>query len=195
MKPLHALAFGLILIAVGPTDAPPGTFDPFPDPLGWVFALIGLQGLVGTIDQRRVPVLRTLGVVAFLVSVALVVPAAARWIESDPSLGWTADLARFGFFAALSYELSAAALKQKATLAASLFNLSALALLFVLVAPPVAFGGDIEAVGTAGEIAAEAVQVVLVILYFVYGSRPWAGVPEPAEDQEAEEGDGDPAVG
>ena len=82
----------------------------------------------------------------------------------------------------LSYELSAAAVREKSTIAAAGFNLSALALLFVLVAPPVAFGGGVDAVGTAGEVTAEAVQIVLVILFFGYGGREWAGAPPPEPD-------------
>ena len=183
MKPLYAIAFGLVLVAIGPTDADPGIFDPLPDPLGWLFILIGLHGLADSLGSGRVGILRFLGAAALVISSALVVPAVARWIATDPSLGWSADVPRFAFFAVLSYELSAAAVRQKATIAAAGFNLAALALLFVLVAPPVAFGGGADAVGTAGEVAAEAVQIVLVILFLAYGSREWAGAPplEPAE--------------
>jgi len=182
VKPLYAMAFGLILVALGPTDAEPGVFDPLPDPLGWLFILIGLQGLAGSLDDKRLGVLRFLGATALVISGALIVPAAARWVATEPSLGWAADVPRFGFFAVLCYEMSAAALRAKATAAAATFNLSALALLFVLAAPPVAFGGGIDAVGTAGEIAAEAVQLVLIVLFFVFGSRPWAGARVEGED-------------
>ena len=192
MKPLYAMAFGLVLVAIGPVDADPGTFDPLPDPLGWVFILIGLFGLVAVLDDRRVAILRFLGATALVFSAALVVPAAARWVATDPSLGWAADVPRFGFFAVLCYELSAAALRQKATIAASVFNLSALALLFVLAAPPVAFGGGVDAVGTAGEIVAEVVQIVLVVLFFVYGNRTWAGAPEPDVATDDAEQPGEP---
>lgn len=185
MKPLYAVGFGLILVAIGPTDPEPGIFDPLPDPLGWLFILIGLHGLAGSLGSTRVGILRFLGAAALVISAALVVPAVARWIATDPSLGWSADIPRFAFFAFLSYELSAAAVRQKATIAAIGFNLSALVLLFVLVAPPVAFGGGADAVGTAGEVAAEAVQIVLVILFFAYGSREWAGAP-PVEATDAE---------
>lgn len=188
MKPLYAMAFGLILVALGPADAAPGTFDPLPDPLGWVFIMIGLFGLASSLDDRRLGLLRFLGASALVFSAALVVPAAARWVATDPSLGWAADVPRFGFFAVLCYELSAAALKAGATVVASAFNLSALALLFVLAAPPVAFGGGIEQVGTAGEITAEVVQIVLVVLFFSIGHRTWAGAPVPAEETDAEDG-------
>lgn len=190
MKPLYAMAFGLILLALGPADAAPGTFDPLPDPLGWVFILIGLVGLAPALDDRRLGLLRFLGASALVFSAALVVPAAARWVATDPSLGWAADVPRFGFFAVLCYELSAAALKARSTAVASLFNLSALALLFVLAAPPVAFGGGFDEVGTAGEIVAEVVQIVLVVLFFSVGHRTWAGArtaDETEPDPEAED--------
>lgn len=182
MKPLYAMGFGLILVALGPVDAKPGTFDPLPDPLGWLFILIGLMGLAASLDDRRLGLLRFLGASALVFSAALVVPAVARWVATDPSLGWFADVPHFGFLAVLCYELSDAALKARATLVASAFNLSALALLFVLAAPPVAFGGGITEVGNAGEIAAELVQIVLVVLFFSIGHRTWAGVPVPAEE-------------
>ena len=177
MKPLYAMAFGLILIALGPTDPEPGVFDPLPDPLGWLFVMIGLHGLAGSLVGPRLGILRFLGATALAISAVLVVPAAARWVATDPSLGWSADVARFAFFAVLSYELSAAAVRNRATVAAIGFNLSALALLFVLAAPPIAFGGGVDAVGAAGEAAAEAVQIALVVLFFVFGSREWAGAP------------------
>lgn len=186
MKPLYAVAFGLVLIALGPTDPDPDVFDPLPDPLGWLFALIGLHGLGGSLEQRRLGVLRFLGATAFVISAALVVPAAARWVATDPSLGWAADVPRFAFFAVLSYELSSAALKHRATVAAVGFNLSALALLFVLIAPPLAFGGGLDGVGEAGEAAAQAVQLVLVVLFLVYGNKEWAGA-RPAEQTEPDQ--------
>ncbi len=191
MKPLYAVAFGLILVAIGPTDPDPGIFDPLPDPLGWLFILIGLHGLADSLGSARVGILRLLGAAALVISSALVVPAVARWVATDPSLGWAADIPRFAFFAVLSYELSAGAVRHKATIAAVGFNLSALALLFVLIAPPVAFGGGVDEVGTAGEIAAEAVQIVLVILFFGYGSRDWAGAP-PVEPADPEPADAEP---
>jgi hypothetical protein len=182
VKPLYAMAFGLILVALGPVDAAPGTFDPLPDPLGWLFILIGLTGLTPSLDDRRLGLLRFLGSSALVFSVALVVPAVARWVATDPSLGWAADVPHFGFLAVLCYELSAAALKARSTMVASAFNLSALALLFVLAAPPVAFGGGIKEVGNAGEVAAELVQIVLVVLFFSVGHRTWTGAPLPVED-------------
>ncbi len=190
MKPLYAVAFGLVLVALGPTDPDPGVFDPLPDPLGWLFILVGLHGLGSALEQRRLGILRFLGWTAFVISAALVVPAVARWVATDASLGWAADVPRFAFFAALSYELSSAALKHRTTLAAIGFNLSALALLFVLVAPPLAFGGGLDGVGEAGEAAAQAVQLVLVVLFLGYGNREWAGAPAPEPEEPADRTDG-----
>lgn len=179
MKPLQAVGLGLVLLALGPADAEPGTFDPLPDPLGWLLVLVGLHGLAPALDQRRLPILRFLGVLALGFSIALVVPAVARWLETDPSLGWSADVPRFAFFAVLCHQLSQAALTARSTAGASSFSMAALALLFVVAAPPMAFGAGWDGVGTAGEIAAQAVQIALVVLCFVFASRRWAGAPEP----------------
>lgn len=185
MKPLQAVGLGLVLLALGPADAEPGTFDPLPDPLGWLLVLVGLHGLAGALDERRLPLLRFLGVVALGFSIALVVPAVARWLETDPSLGWSADVPRFAFFAVLCHQLSQSALKGRSTAGASCFSISALALLFVIAAPPLAFGAGWDGVGTAGEVAAQAVQIALVVLCFVFASRRWAGAPEPEAPAEA----------
>ncbi|HWJ67805.1 MAG TPA: hypothetical protein VNT31_14110 [Nocardioides sp.] len=190
MKPLQAVGLGLVLLALGPADAEPGTFDPLPDPLGWLLVLVGLHGLGRALDPRRLPLLRFLGGLALLVSIALVVPAVARWLETDPSLGWSADVPRFAFFAVLCHQLSQAALARRATGGASSFSIAGLVLLFVLSAPPLAFGAGWDAVGTAGEIAAQAVQIALVVLCFVFAGRRWAGAPEPAPEATGESGAG-----
>lgn len=191
MKPLQAIALGLVLLALGPTDADPGTFDPLPDPLGWVFVLIGLHGLSGSLDARRVPVLRVLGALALVLSIALVVPDVARWFAGDPSLGWWADVPRFAFFAVLCHQLSQAALKARHTSGASTFSICAMVLIFVLAAPPLAFGAGWDGVGPAGEVAAQVVQLALVILCFVFAGQAWAGAPPEAEPATASEPEGD----
>lgn len=177
MKPLQAVALGLVLLALGPADAKPGVFDPMPDPLGWFLVLIGLHGLRDVLDPARLPWLRLLGVLALGFSIALVVPAVARWLSTDPSLGWTADVPRFAYFALLCHQLSRSALAARHTAGASTFSIAALALLFVLAAPPLAFGAGWTAIGPAGEVTAQVTQLALIILCFVFAGRRWAGCP------------------
>lgn len=179
MKPLQAVALGLVLLALGPVDAPVGTFDPLPDPLGWVLVLVGLHGLAPALDPRRRGPLRLVALLALAFSIAIVVPAVARWLESDPSLGWFADVPRFGFFALLCHELSQSALRARSTVGASAFSITGLVLLFVLAAPPLAFGAGWTGAGTTGEALAQAVQIALVLLCFVFAGRRWAGAPDP----------------
>lgn len=187
MKPLQAVALGLVLLALGPADAQPGVFDPLPDPLGWLLILVGLHGLREVLEPSRLPLLRFLGVVALGFSVALVVPAVARWLATDPSLGWTADVPRFAYFVLLCHLLSRSALAARQTVGASMFSLAGLALLFVLAAPPLAFGAGWTAVGPAGEFAAQVTQLALVVLCFVYAGRGWAGAPpEPLPEESPE---------
>lgn len=187
MKPLQAIALGVVLLALGPADPKPGVFDPLPDPLGWFLILVGLHGLREVLEPARLPVLRFLGVVALGFSVALVVPAAARWLATDPSLGWTADVPRFAFFVLLCHLLSRSALAARQTAAASMFSLAGLALVFVLLAPPLEFGAGWTGFGPAGEFAAQVTQLALVILCFVYGGRTWAGAPpEPVSEESPE---------
>ncbi|MEV5000413.1 hypothetical protein [Nocardioides sp. LML1-1-1.1] len=179
MKPLQAVGLGLVLLALGPVDAPVGTFDPLPDPLGWLLVLVGLHGLAPALDPRRLGTLRFVGGLALCFSIAIVVPAVARWLETDPSLGWAADVPRFGFFALLCHELSQAALRARSTAGASTFSITGLGLLIVLAAPPLAFGAGWTGIGTTGEALAQVTQIALVVLCFVFAGRRWAGAPEP----------------
>ncbi|WP_435770636.1 hypothetical protein [Nocardioides sp. SYSU DS0651] len=185
MKPLHAVAFGLVLLALGPADPEPGVLDPAPDPLGWLLILIGLHGLGPALDARRLPLLRLLGVLALVVSVALVVPGVARWVAADPSLGWAADVPRFAFLAVLCHLLGRSAQSAGQALAANLFATAALTLVFVLAVPPLAFGAGWDAIGPAGEVAAQVVQLALVVLCLGYAGRRWAGAPPPTPAPEA----------
>ncbi|GAA3682104.1 hypothetical protein GCM10022237_46090 [Nocardioides ginsengisoli] len=189
MKPLQAVGLGLVLLALGPANAKPGTFDPLPDPVGWLLVLVGLHALGKALDARRLPALRFLGMVALGFSIALVVPAVARWLETDPSLGWAADVPRFAFFALLCHELGQSAFRARQSAGASAFSLGALGLLFVLAAPPLAFGAGWTAIGPAGEVAAQVVQIALVVLCFVFAGRDWAGAPVVPDDAVAVDGD------
>lgn len=181
MKPLQAVGLGLVLLALGPAEADPGVFDPLPDPLGWLLILIGLHGLAPRLDPVRLGLLRFLGALALVISIALVVPSVARWLATDPSLGWSADVPRFAFFALLCHLLSQAALKAGHVAGASTFSIAGAALVFVIAAPPLAFGADWDGVGKAGQVAAQVVQLALVVLCFVFSGRRWAGAPDPAE--------------
>ena len=78
-----------------------------------MLVLIGLYGVGGSLDPRSLPVLRVLGVLALGISIALVVPDVARFIADDPSLGWSADVPRFAFFAVLCHQLSQSALRPR----------------------------------------------------------------------------------
>lgn len=183
MKPLQAIALGLVLLALGPTSTDPGVFDPLPDPLGWIFVLLGVYGARHVVEPARLPLLRLLGIAALVVSVVLVVPDAARWLadEDQPALGWAADVPRFGFFLVLCSQLSRSALAARHTLGASVFSLLGAALVFVLIAPPLAFGAGWDDVGTAGEIAAQVGQLALIVACFSFAGRRWAGAPDPDE--------------
>jgi hypothetical protein len=55
----------------------------------------------------------------------------------------------------------------------------------VLAAPPLAFGAGWDSVGAAGEAAAQVVQIVLVVLCFVFAGREWAGAPPVDDDSES----------
>ena len=67
------------------------------------------------------------------------------------------------------------------------FSICATVLIFVLAAPPLAFGAGWDAIGPAGEVAAQVVQIALVILCFVFAGQEWAGAPPVTEDPDGAE--------
>lgn len=186
MKPLQAIAFGVLLLALDTTSPDPGAFDPLPDPLGWLFLLLGLYGLTragDVVEPGRRGVLRLLGVLALVISVVLVVPDAARWLadQDEPALGWAVDLPRFTFLLLLCEQLGRRAHAAAARVPATTFGLLTAAFAFVLAAPPLAFGAGLTGVGQAGQASAQAAQLALVVTCLAVGGRRWAGAPDPSD--------------
>ncbi|KAA1426736.1 hypothetical protein [Nocardioides antri] len=181
MKPLYFFALGILLVVLRPTDL---EWDIYPNPLGWVFVLLGLYGLGRARPVRWARPLALTAVVALVVDSVLFWPAAAAWLEdAEPALGWAANLPRFGFFALLCAELSRAAVSAADRRAGAWFSWTGVLMILVMIAPVLVFGAGWSDFGPAAEAAAQVSQLLLLVLCAVYGSRVWAGAPEPAPSE------------
>ena len=176
MKPLYWVAVGLVFVLLeGRTES---GWDVYPNPLGWLLVLIGLHRL-----SRATPglplrmTLWYLGVLALLVSAALVAPDAQAWLDdADPAVVWASDLPALGFQTALCHVLAEQARLAKAR-GGVWWRVAQAGLLVGIIAPVLYFGADwtwLEGVGIIGYAAA----LLVVLLCMVFGARSWAGAPE-----------------
>lgn len=173
MKPLQAIAMGLVIIAL---IARFGDYDGLADPLGWLLVLAGLRRLPEATPFRSP--LWLLAVVAAIVSVPLWIPVSAEWLDdADPSLAWTANLPKFAFVGLLAHALAIAATDAGERGPAGWLRMVVTATAFVVAAPILVFGAGVDALGDPADIAAQVVLLVAVWLLFSYSGRTWAGAP------------------
>lgn len=168
MKPLQAVAMGLVIVALA---ARVNGFDLLADPLGWLLVLYGV---------RRLPPLPWGGTVPFLCGVALVA-SVVLWFprvtdalaDTDASLEWAASLPQIAAVTATCAALArlaehAADRRARAWLrtATTLAVLTAVVPVVVLAAEP----------GAAGLMLALGLLtiVLVIVLLFRYAARPWA---------------------
>jgi hypothetical protein len=175
MKPLQAIAMGLVIVAL---IARFGDYDGLVDPLGWVLVLVGLRGLPDA--TPLLGALWTAAVVAAVVSVPLWIPASAEWLDdADPSLAWAANLPKFAFVGLLAHALAGAASAAGERGPAGWLRMIVTATAFVVAAPVLVFGADVDALADPADIAAQVVLLVDVWLLFSYAGRTWAGAAVP----------------
>jgi len=178
MKPLHAVALGLVVIAV---YSKAGEFDLLPDPLGWLLVLLGLKVLVGRVDLPYRGVLWALGLLALAASAVLTVPSVRDWFEdAEPALGWAVDVPALGFCALLCHALFAGARAAKEVGASAWLQWTAIGFVLSIAAPVVVIGGDVDGLRGPAELVTGLSQISLFVLCLVYGGRAWAGAPEEA---------------
>lgn len=183
MKPLYLVALGLLLIILKPTDL---EWDIYPNPVGWLFVLIALYGLRQARPLRWARPLLLMALAALVVDSVLWWPSATEWLEdAEPALGWAANLPRFGFFALLCTELAQTAAPAGDRRAAGWFSWTGILMIAVMLAPILVFGAGWSDFGPVAEGAAQISQVLLLVLCAVYGSRTWAGAPQPPAEADS----------
>lgn len=175
MKPLHAIALGLIIIAF---YAKAGDYDLLPDPAGWLLVLLGLRVLSGRVDLRSTGGLWALGLLAFLASAVLTVPSVRAWFEdAEPAVGWAVDVPALAFCGLLCVALATAARQSAATAARAWFQWTAVGFVVAVLAPALVIGGGLEGLRSAAELTSGTAQLLLLLLCLGYAGREWAGAP------------------
>jgi hypothetical protein len=173
MKPLQAIAMGLVVLALGPTEP---AFDPLPDPLGWLLVLVGLRGLPPSTELR--PTLWTLGALATVVSVPLWFPAVLEALEDgEEAVAWAANLPELVFFTVLSLALARAATEAGDRTAAAWWSTLVLVWGAVAALPVLVFGGGLDGLSAVAGALVVAAPVLSIVLLFVHAGRGWAGAP------------------
>ena len=172
MKPLQSIAMGLVIVAI---SARVGGYDLLPDPIGWLLVLQGLGRLPSELPHR--PAVRSLGLLALIMSVVLWFPALADGLENtDESLLWAANLPQLAFVALLCRALAGLADQASARWLKTASTLTVVAALL----PVVVLGAQESALLGVMVVGSAAVLVLVIVLLFRYAGRPWA---IPAVDQ------------
>ncbi|HEU5036138.1 MAG TPA: hypothetical protein VFT70_03980 [Nocardioides sp.] len=169
MKPLQSVAMGLVIIAI---SARSRGYDLLPDPVGWLLVLQGLGQVPDALPHR--PALRSLGLLALLMSIVLWFPDLADGLENaDESLLWAANLPQLAFVALLCRALSDLADGAAAGWLKTAATLTVVAALL----PVVVLGAGTSALLGVMVVGSAAVLVLVIVLLFRYAARPWAAEP------------------
>lgn len=172
MVPLHAVALGLVVVALV-TDA--GGWDLLADPAGWALVLLG---------AARLPVegrgrLLVAGALALVASAVVWPPAVAgRVADADASLAWALSLPQAAALLLLADSLRRAAAAAGTPRARSLRGwLLALEVLAVLVAllPAVVLGAGVDALAAPTALLALLLVCGTVVVCLAAAREPWSG--------------------
>lgn len=167
MPALQTIAMGLLLVALRA-----GSPDLLPDPVGWLLVLLGVRRL--PVDLARRSGLRTLAVLALLVSVPLAVPTLAdRILSADPSLQWAVNLPQLGFVLVLGASLGQRAGHAGDRGARSWWYAVSAGTAAAVVGPVLVHGGGVDALETPMLVLAGTVLLAAIVLAFTHAGRPW----------------------
>lgn len=174
MKPLQSIAMGLVILFIGPTEI---TWDPLPNPIGWLLVLIGTRALPAGFPRRRT--LIGLGVVALLASIALFFPDVLQALDdADDSLAWAANLPQFSWYLLLCLALADAAGEAREPGPERWWRSLAVGCAAIIALPVLVFGGGIDALEVVAGGAVALVPALMIVVLFVHSGRSWAGAPE-----------------
>lgn len=169
MKPLQAVAMGLVIVALG---AKVNGYDLLADPLGWLLVLHGVRLLPADVPRRET--IYAIGIVAALASVALWFPAVTDALsDADDSLVWAATLPQIAFVALLCAELAVHADAGGDRTAARWLRTARTLTIAVGVLPILVYPVERDLLIPLVLVAVITIVLVIVLL-FSYSSRPWS---------------------
>ena len=191
MSPLQRIAMGLVIVLVPanfPHDPHPAWefYDALPDPIGWLFVIVGVRALRAHLD---VDIVGWLGWVAFVTSVPLWFPQVNHLLvpdyndSIDVSFQWFLFLPQTVFSLALARTIGRAGELQEPrdTFVAGRYGVLTWAFGALIVLPAIAYGGGVEALEQPTLVAIGLVNVVFVYYLFRVHRRTWLGGPGPLE--------------
>jgi hypothetical protein len=178
VKPLQWIGVGLLVVGV---HASINDYDLLVDPLGWLLALVGVRRLAAARDLPLAGGLTVMGVIALLCSIPLWWPTTLRQLDhGDPGLLWGVGLAELVFQLLLCRAFSLLAREARADGVQLWMAICQGGLVLGIGAPVAYFAAHqdwLNGVAAFGQI----VQLLVIILCFVYAGRPWAGATPPPD--------------
>ena len=173
VKPLQAVAMGLVIVLLGVTVA---GYDLLADPIGWLLVLVGLA----TLPAPGRGALQALATLSLLVSAVVWFPAAREALNvTDLALAWAAGLPELVTLVLLAHRLARVAGDAGDQPARTWLQTARTLLIVVALLPAVVLGGGFETLDAALGIVGSLVLLLLIVVLFRYTGRPWA---QPASD-------------
>jgi hypothetical protein len=173
VKPLQAVAMGLVIVLLGATVS---GYDLLADPVGWLLVLVGLA----TLPVPGRGGLQALASLSLVVSAVVWFPAARGALNvTDLALAWAAGLPELATLVLLAHRLSRVARFAGDQAARTWLQTARTLLIVVALLPAVVLGGGFDSLDTALGVVGSLVLLLLIVLLFRYSGRPWA---QPAPD-------------
>jgi len=182
MSPLQKIAMGMVFVAgYAPFPAHPHpdwrSFDGLADPVGWLLVILGMQGLCRA--STGFDGARWAAWVAGAVSVPLWFPQVGHQLSDSGS--WALSMPQTLFCLLLAKGIADGAVVEEPgdPYLPRRFGPLTWAFAILVVLPPIAIGGDVQALDDVTVLAALAVNVVFIYYLFRVHRRTWLGGPGP----------------
>lgn len=182
MSPLQKIAMGLVfVIGIAPFPADPDPswkhYDGLADPIGWLLIVAGVLAL--TRAQPGFDVLRWPAWIAAAISVPMWFPQLNH--QLDDSGKWALSLPQIAFCLLLARAIAERGAEQEPAdaYATKRFGLLIWGFALLAILPPIAIGGDVQALDDTTVLVALIVNVVFVYYLFRVHRREWLGGPGP----------------
>ncbi len=186
MSPLQKIAMGMIFVvgyAPFPPDPEPSwrSYDGLADPVGWILVIAGMQALCRVASGFEYA--RWAAWVAGALSIPLWFPQLTH--ELNASGSWALSMPQTVFCLLLVKGIAEGAAVEEPgeRYIPKRFGLLMWAFAVLIVLPPIAIGGDLQALDDTAVAFAFVVNVAFIYYVFRVHRRRWLGGPGPLEIQ------------